>query len=112
MKNGRINERNYGHWTLDGEPKHLKHDKCIIEDFEDLPEELIVVKDLLQSTKNNYYTYYTWNMKNKILNDLFFNGIIEKGIRKSKWFNETQEICIVKDIDALLQILNKYKNIM
>ena len=24
MKNGRINERNTGHWSLDGEPKHVR----------------------------------------------------------------------------------------
>lgn len=115
MKNGRINERNTGNWSLLGEPKRTTSkfiDVKLSKEQEQSIECIELIVYLIRSKNNNYYSYIRWDMDNELLRKWASSGIIEKGMKKSdRSFFTDKEICIVKkqdDLELVKGLLEKF----
>lgn len=110
MKNGRINERNIGSWTHDGEPKHQPKPKALpelnIEDEKAL-KAVMMIDNLLESHKSGYYAYVRFDLSNALIAHWVKNGIVVKSIKESQYAGfEPKEICHLNEsrIDDLKMV--------
>lgn len=75
--------------------------KKIMSSFNELrcaQESLQIIEDMLESDDSGYYAYLMWDMKDKLLKQWADNGIIERGIKASKYdFIKDKEICLLKN---------------
>ncbi len=58
---------------------------------------------LLDSAKNGYYSYLSFDLRNKYIKHWHNNGVIKIGFHKPKYsFMKDKRICHVADKDALM----------
>jgi len=116
MKNGRINERNSGSWSKNSTPKirnnKIQNEVVLNEIEKKALISLDKINSLLKSDAGGYYSYLPFDLSDELINQWFENGIISKGLKKSKYdFMPDKEICkLEKKADLLLTkgILEKF----
>jgi hypothetical protein len=82
----RINERNMGNWSLDGEPKKRGKKEKSLPSMSPEQEKALdlynTIKNLIRSFKSDYYSYLRFDTKDELIKNFIEQGIVTKGIRK------------------------------
>jgi len=103
MKNGRINERNTGNYSLNSNLKGRRtkktNDSILTSEQKESQNTINKIDCLISSFKSNYYSYLTFDLTDEQIKHWFENGIVVKGIKKGnpKIFSEDKEICLLVD---------------
>lgn len=109
MKNGRINERNMGHWSKNSTPKTRIKDKFKDVGLNEIEQKalisLVKIKSLLKSDAGGYVSYLPFDLSDELIKQWFENDVISKKIIKSKYdFMPDKKICKLENKSDLLLI--------